>query len=368
MNERRKKLLETMKKFNKDKKDSLLDFAVNKIEKEIVPFGIKRLDDFLGGGSVAGTFTVIYGGESVGKATLVLQKIAECQKQGKLCCYIDLEHSFDKERAIKLGINLENLVLAETCRTAEEAMEIVRTLCIENVVDVIVVDSIQAMSPKDEQQYKGKLRDLEEKEIAELARKLSKFFRVVAPDVFRAKADVIMIGQVRIAGIGSFYTHADMTGGEALKHWAYIRLFMRRGQGADAPVQKFKEYYLDPDGGLHYQTVKDKIGFDCVIKIEKTKSSDSAKEGTELHIPFYYKTGFNETKLKEEIPIKIEGTKEEKEKIKQILKEKNIYNPLQEGYTPKPLIEEGEIIPPQGGTGEIKIKKKSRGRPKKEKK
>jgi len=148
------------------------------------------------------------------------------------------------------------------------------------------------MSPLNEQENKGKERKLQEREIAELARTLSKFFKVVAPDVYRAKASVILIGQVRIGGIGTFFTRATMSGGEAIKHWASTRIFMRRGQTADAPVEKYKETFEDPDGKEHYKTVKKQIGFDCVFKLEKTKSSDSEVEGSQLHIPFYYKTGF----------------------------------------------------------------------------
>ena len=155
-NERRKLLLQTMKKFNKNQKEEVLFFGNEAQDKEVIPTGIQAFDNFVGGGTKRGTFTVIYGGEKVGKSTLVLQSIASAQKNNKMCCYIDLEHTFDKERAISLGINLEELILAEKCVNAEQALEIIRTLCKQKVIDLIIVDSIQAMSPKNEQENKGK--------------------------------------------------------------------------------------------------------------------------------------------------------------------------------------------------------------------
>jgi len=326
-NERKKKLFQTMKEFNKTNKNEILSFGNESEEKEVIPTGIKNLDSFIGQGTKRGTFTVIYGGEKVGKSTLVLQAIANAQKENRICCYIDLEHTFEKKRAKSLGVNLEELILAEKCETAEQALEIIRKLCKEKVADIIVVDSIQAMSPLNERENKGKERELASKEIAELARTLSKFFRVVSPDIFNAKASVIMIGQIRISGIGSFYTHADLSGGEALRHWAYTRLFIRRGQKSNAPVQKFKTYYLDPDSALRYTTVSEDVGFDAVIKLEKTKSSKSAKEGSEIHLPFLYDKGFVDFyNPNEEIEIKIdpELPEPEKEKVKEILIEKGI--------------------------------------------
>ena len=346
-NERKKKLLETMKSFNKGQRSEILSFGNEAEDKELIPTGIKTIDKFIGGGTKRGTFTVIYGGQSVGKSTLVLQTIANAQKKDLICCYVDLEHTFDKDRAISLGISLDDLILAEKCENAEQALEIIRTLCKQKVVDLIVVDSVQAMSPKNEQENKGKERELASKEIAELARTLSKFFRVVAPDVFNAQASVIMIGQVRIAGIGSFYTHADMTGGEALKHWASTRCFIRKGQTKDSPVSKIKEYFIDPDGKIRYSTNDIQIGFDSVIKLEKTKSSSSAKEGQDIHVPFLYDKGFvDEVIMTEDIPIKIDAENDEEQKI------------IEDYLIEKGLMDKngniGKIIPSQGGTGETK--------------
>jgi len=290
-NERKRALLESIKRLNKSLNKEAISFGDEHSDEVFIPSGIQQLDDFIGGGWKNGAFTVIYGAEASGKSTLVLQSIAHAQSLGKICCYLDLEHSFSKERAISLGINLDDLVLVENCQTAEDALNIIRGFCKDKVIDLFVLDSVQAMSPLNQQENKGKIRELEEKEIAELARLMSKFFTVVSPDVFRAKASVILIGQVRIGGIGTFFTRATMTGGEALKHFASLRLFIRRGQGADAPTEKVIKEVKTPDG-IVKKKVNEPIGFDAVLKIEKSRFSNSAKEGSEIHLPFLYTKGF----------------------------------------------------------------------------
>lgn len=291
-NERRKKLEETMKQFNTKQKDSILDFGNNLKDMEIISTGIPEIDKFLGGGIKRGTHTIFWGGFSVGKTSLVLQSISNAQKEGKICCYINLEKPIDRSRFEQMGVNLETLVLANYCQNAEQALEIIRTLCQEKVVDFIAIDSIQALAPKSSKENKGKERALEEKEIAELARTLSKFFQVVNADVFNSKTAILMIGQTRIQGINTFFTKAGLTGGEALKFYAYQIVFFRRGQKADGPSRSFKEYFKDPDGKKRYRTKKETIGFDCVLRMDKTNSSESMKENKEIHIPFYHASGF----------------------------------------------------------------------------
>jgi len=127
--------------------------------------------------------------------------------------------------------------------------------------------------------------------MALLARKLGQFFRIVAPQIFRAKISVVLIGQVRTHGIGSFFTYAGLSGGKALEHWMSTCLFLRTGQKADAPMKKEKVPTETPDG-IHMKTVKTPIGFDCVIRMDKTKNSTSATENEDIHLPFYFKTGF----------------------------------------------------------------------------
>ena len=319
-NARREALLNTMKKINKEQ-GNFMDFANNSDNTEVIKSGIPSLDKFVGGFK-KGAFTVAWGGMSCGKSTLCLQTIANAQKEGQSCVYIDMERSFSKERAKQLGVNLEELVLVSNCQTAEEALTIIRTLSKDKVCDLLVLDSIQAMSPKGEQENKGKERDLAEAEMAQLARTLSKFFRIVSPDVFKAKIAVLLIGQCRMS-LGSFIVKADLSGGEALKHWSYQTIFMRRGQGADAPSQKVIEYYADPDLKIHKESKNVACGFDAVLKLTKTKSASSAVENSEIHVPFTFEKGFVETVNFDE-QIQITGTEEEKTIIRQKLIEKGV--------------------------------------------
>lgn len=383
MNERKKILLETMKKLNKNMGKGFIEFADTSPEKEVIPFGIEALDKFYGGGVVRRKFTVDFGGEDTGKSTRALHLTANAQKLGHICCYIDLERKFDKERAKQLGVDLDDLVLIQTAKTAEESMDAIRILAQEKVVDLIVLDSIQSMSPKGEQETKkGKVKSIEDDEVALLARKLGKFFRVVSPDIFRANIAVYLIGQVR-QNLGGFFTFADLSGGNALKHFMSMCTFSRKGQKSDFPVEKKKIEITTPDGEKHKKTVTEVIGFDCVLKMVKSHIGDSVREGKDIHIPFYYNTGFHP-------PLSISNPHATDEKM---LKNAVETSTAIEGVNPFKSEKAGKIISddviPEGikhlipdvnsiieddleklkkdGVSVEKPKKRGRGRPKKEK-
>ena len=340
-NERKKHLIEVMKGFNKNQKEEVLFFG-NEIEnQEIISTGISSIDNYLGGGIKRGTHTIFWGDFSTGKTSLTLQIIANAQKEGKICAYVNLEKPVDNERFISLGVNLEELIRADCTKNAEQALNIIKTLCKEKIVDLIVIDSIQALSPKAENENKGKERELDEKTMAELARTMSEFCRRVNPDIYKAKAGIIWIGQLR-TNIGSFYSGAILSGGNAIKFYAYQIVFMRRGQSNDAPCKKFKQYYLDPDGKLRYETVNEAIGHDCVFKMDKTHASNSVKEKTEQHFAFIGDKGFVDSyNPNEEIEIRIdpELPEPEKEKVKEMLIEKGI---LKDEMYPKVIITDGK--------------------------
>ena len=376
-NERLKKLQQTMKSFNKNQKEVVLDFAKNTEDLEVISTGIQKIDDFIGGGTKRGTFSIWWGGYSVGKTTLALQEIANTQKNGKVACLINLEKPIDQIRLKQFGINLNELVLANHCKNAEQALTIIRTLCQEKVVDLIVLDSLNAMAPKAELESKGgKERDLTEKNVAELARVMSEFCRKVNPDIYRSKASVIIIGQTRIGGIGTFFIRTILSGGEAVKFYAYNIIFMRRGSKADAPMKKFKEYFIEDDK-IRYKTVKEPIGFDVVARLDKTNSSYSAKENEEIHLPFLYSKGFVDKVNNQapEIRIHPEATEEEQKKIKDYLNEKGLLKNTKDkeeinikDVTLPPEPEKPELRELHEGSEAPVIKKKKRGRPKKEKK
>ena len=322
--ERKAKLKEVMKSLNKKfKNPNLLKMGDSELEKETISTGISEIDG-LTGGFTKGNFSVVYGVKSSGKTTLALQTIAQNQKEGKICCLIDLEHSFDIMRATQLGVNLEELILINEIDDAEQAMDIMISLAKEQVIDFIVLDSVQGMSPRGEQETKkGKEKSLADETMALLARQLGAFFRRCSTPIFKGKVAVLMIGQVRTHGIGSFFTYDGLSGGKALIHFAHKIIYIRPGQKADAPQGKWKEIFLDPDGKMHKQTKKESIGFSTVLKLEKTKSSKSKVEGSEIKIPFYFDSGFVVPEEKE-IEEKIVGTEEEKEKILQMLSKESV--------------------------------------------
>jgi recombination protein RecA len=288
--EKKERLIKLMNEINREQKGIVLKFAKDEPDKEKLPFGIKPIDELTGNGGIAGNYIIIWGSESVGKSTLALCQVAQAQREGKLCAYIDLEHAFNKDRAKQFGVNIDELLLIENASYAEEAMDFVIKLANEKAVDLIIIDSIQAMTPKAENEGKsGKERLMEEDEIAMLAKKMGKFLRRTATPIYKAKIGVTLIGQSRTGGIGTFATHEELTGGRSQKHWSLLTVFLRKGQGADAPTEKIETGELDEKGKPI--KINKKVGFDCVLSIQKTKTN-SKPEGHELHIPFKFKEGF----------------------------------------------------------------------------
>lgn len=280
-------------------------FASDMEDKNKMAFGIEPLDKFIGGGVLCGNFHVVYGGVGAGKTASALNMIAEAQRNGKSCAFIDLEHTLSKERMLSFGVNLNELILYEDAETAEEAMEVVRAMCKENIVDLIVVDSIQAMTPH-LSQYKTKaktqFREFKEDEMAALAKKMGKFIGGTKDFIFKSKVAVVLIGQAR-SNIGGYGNLEELTGGKAIKYYSMLTLYMRRGPASEAPTRKMKEYYFDDKGKERYKTVDVPIGFNTVIKIDKHKITGCKAEGSEIRIPFYFESGFKE-------PLEVEDDNE----------------------------------------------------------
>lgn len=273
-----------MQQINRSAEEDVVTFGDVIKQKERISWGVPEIDS-LTGGAVAGSYVIIFGGESVGKSTLVLHQITDAQTKNKVCAYLDLEHKFDVDRAVELGVNLEELILIENVSNAEEAMDYVIKFAHEKCVDYIAIDSVQAMSPHGEQEdKKGVEKSIEDDEIALLARKMSKFLRVCAPSIAKAKIAIVLVGQLRTGGIGTYCVTNVLTGGMALKHWATIILAMRKGTKSDAPEEKTKT----EDG----KTISKQIGFDSVLKVEKMHITGGQPELSELHLPFYFSSGF----------------------------------------------------------------------------
>lgn len=327
-NERQKKLLETMKAFNKTNKAEIFTMGSEIKDTGLIPSGIEAFDKHIGGGFKKGGHTVVYGAYSVGKTALVLTTIANAQRLGNLVCYVNTEKPIDAERFRFFGVDLDNLVYIEAPENAEQALEAMRTLCKDKVIDLFIIDSTNGLCPKSSTEGKeGAERGLDKKDVAALPATLSSFYNKVNAHVFRAKSAVIWVGQLRTKGIGSYFVRDGLTGGNAQLFYAFQIIYLRRGQKADNPKLKIPSYFLDPDGKMHKQTVEEEMGYGVIVKLDKTNSSKSSKEGQDIEIPFYYESGFKQPEAQDDKVI-IEGTEEEKAIIRAKLIEKGILKPL----------------------------------------
>ncbi|EJF77094.1 Recombinase A [Candidatus Bartonella washoeensis] len=193
------------------------------VEIETIPTGSLSLDIALGvGGLPKGRIIEIYGPESSGKTTLALHAIAEAQKSGGICAFIDAEHALDPIYARKLGVDLENLFISQP-DTGEQALEITETLVRSGAVDVLVVDSVAALTPRAE--IDGEMGDA----LPGLqARLMSKALRKLTSAIFRSNCMVVFINQIRMKIGVMFGSPETTTGGNALKFYASVRLDIRR--------------------------------------------------------------------------------------------------------------------------------------------
>ncbi|PBJ84467.1 recombinase RecA [Lysobacteraceae bacterium NML93-0399] len=192
---------------------------------EVIPTGSLQLDLALGiGGLPKGRVVEIYGPESSGKTTLTLQTIAQCQKAGGTAAFIDAEHALDPTYATKLGVNLDDLLVSQP-DTGEQALEIADMLVRSNAVDMVVVDSVAALTPKAE--IEGEMGD----QLPGLqARLMSQALRKLTGNIKRSNCMVIFINQLRMK-IGIMMpgqSPETTTGGNALKFYASVRLDIRR--------------------------------------------------------------------------------------------------------------------------------------------
>lgn len=277
----KKIIAESNRKYGKD----TIITASNANEITRLSTGNKHIDDLIGGGVPCGRFSIFWGGKSCGKSTAILKIIAKAQKQGKICALIDAEASFDKVWATKQGVNLEELILMQGYNTAEEALDNFIELMKSKSVDLLIIDSVSALSPKGEQETaKGKEKSIADDEMALMARKLSKFFRISTGQVHKANCAVILIGQTR-TNLGGFIAFESLAGGNALSHYASLILSFKRGPKSDAPTEKVYNEETEEN-----ETVL--TGFSSVIRIDKTKIS-SKIEGSEVVLPFMFENGFS---------------------------------------------------------------------------
>ena len=205
-------------------KNSVMRLGDNTVQAvEAVSTGSLMLDIALGiGGLPKGRIVEIYGPESSGKTTMTLQAIAECQKAGGTCAFIDAEHALDPQYARKLGVDIDNLLVSQPDH-GEQALEIADMLVRSGAIDLIVVDSVAALTPKAE--IEGEMGD---SHMGLQARLMSQALRKITGNAKRSNCMVIFINQIRMKIGVMFGSPETTTGGNALKFYASVRLDIRR--------------------------------------------------------------------------------------------------------------------------------------------
>jgi recombination protein RecA len=218
-----------------------------KVDVDAIASGSIGLDEALGiGGYPRGRIIEIYGPESSGKTTLSLHAIAEAQKAGGICAFIDAEHAMDPEYAKNLGVKLDELLISQP-DNGEQALEIVESLVRSGKIDVIVIDSVAALTPRDE--IEG---EMGAHHVGKQARLMSQALRKLTGIVAKSKTVVIFINQIRMQ-VGVMFGNPETTpGGKALKFYTSVRLDIRR----IAQIKKGEEVV----GGRHrVKVVKNKV-------------------------------------------------------------------------------------------------------------
>jgi len=223
--ERMKALQAAMQKIEKDfGKGSIMRMGDEKIENvDVMPTGSIGLNAALGvGGYPKGRIIEIYGPESSGKTTLAIHAIAEAQKAGGIAAFIDAEHAFDRFYAEKLGVNVDNLYISQP-DNGEQALEIADQLIRSSAIDIIVIDSVAALTPKKE--IEG---DMGDSAVGLHARLMSQALRKLTSNISKTKTTCIFINQLR-EKIGVMFGNPETTtGGNALKFYSSVRLDIRK--------------------------------------------------------------------------------------------------------------------------------------------
>ena len=227
MDEKKKKAVDlALKQIDKSfGKGTLLRLGDKEVEPiDSISTGSLGLDIALGiGGVPKGRIIEIYGPESSGKTTLTLHIVAECQKQGGVCAFVDAEHALDVKYAANLGVDTENLYVSQP-DFGEQALDIVETLARSGAVDLIIVDSVAALTPKTE--IEG---DMGDTHVGLQARLMSQALRKLAGVVHKMGTTVVFINQIRMKiGMIGYGSPETTTGGNALKFYSSVRLDVRR--------------------------------------------------------------------------------------------------------------------------------------------
>lgn len=266
LSEKRKKIEELLAPIRKQFGAEAINFGLQEVRAmEVIPTGSLELDKAIGvGGIPVGRIIEIYGPESSGKTTITLHIIAEAQKKGVLCAFIDAEHALDLKYAERLGVNVSELLISQpSC--GEEGLEIADSLVKSGAVGLVIVDSVAALTPKAE--IEG---DMGDSHMGLQARMMSQAMRKLTGSISKTKCTVVFINQIRMKIGVMFGSPETTTGGNALKFYASVRMAVRAGE-------KVKK-----DDVI--------IGGNMVVKIAKNKVAPPFREAT---IPVRYGEGFD---------------------------------------------------------------------------
>jgi recombination protein RecA len=285
---------------------------------DAIPSGSLGLDSALGiGGYPRGRIIEVFGPESSGKTTLTLHAIAEAQKKGGVCAFIDAEHALDPEYAKRVGVQVDDLLVSQP-DTGEQALEIVESLVRSGKIDLIIIDSVAALTPKDE--IEG---EMGQQHVGRQARLMSQALRKLTAVTHKSKTIVVFINQIRMQ-IGVMFGNPETTsGGKALKFYTSVRLDIRR----IAQIKKGEEVV----GGRHrVKVVKNKVAPPFrVTEFDLLYNEGISKEGEMLALGekfgFVTKAGasysYGEEKLGRGYDAARTYLREHKDTYKKLLKE-----------------------------------------------